>query len=84
MLLKIATCLNKFCQKLKNSGYGEKDRQEIIRAGILAHKKDLEAEKKGEKVMFRQRKEQRKDKIEKKKKGKSRRNKDGTIKEEEL
>jgi hypothetical protein len=52
---EVAEILSEFAQKLKNSGYREKFRCEIIKAGVMAHKELMKLSESGEKPMFRSR-----------------------------
>ena len=52
---EVAEILSKFAQKMKNSGYSQHFREQVINAGVLAHEQDLESSRKGEKMMFRSR-----------------------------
>jgi hypothetical protein len=52
---EVAEILSQFAQKLKNSGYREKFRWEVINAGVLAHNERVKLDKKGEKVLYRDR-----------------------------
>ena len=49
--------MSKFAQKLKNSGYNHKFRQQVIDAGVKAHKLDVEKDRQGEKKLYRSRSE---------------------------
>ena len=41
--------LSKFLQKMKNSGYNHKLREQVINAGTIAHREDIGRCKRGEK-----------------------------------
>ena len=45
--------LNSFMQQLKNSGYGEKFRAEILKSGIAGYNKILAADKAGVRPIYR-------------------------------
>ena len=54
---EVAEILSKFAQKLKNSGYNHRFRQQVIDAGVKAHKQDVEKDRQGEKKLYRSRSE---------------------------
>ena len=54
---EVAEILSRFAQKMKNAGYNQRFRGQVINAGVLAHKQDLEICRTSEKLMFRSRKE---------------------------
>ena len=54
---EVAEVLSKFVQKMKNSGYNQRFREQVINAGVLAHKQDVESNRNDGKKLFRLRKE---------------------------
>ena len=54
--------LEKFTRKMRRSGYNEKMRREVLDAGVKIHREQRGKDKRGEKVMFRTRKETREEK----------------------
>ena len=46
---EVVEILSKFLQKMKNSGYNHKLREQVINAGTIAHREDIGRCKRGEK-----------------------------------
>ena len=63
---EVGAIMSKFCQKLKDSGYSEKFRWEIIDAGLKVYKKQVEEDERGEKHLYRTREEEREERLKKK------------------
>ena len=79
--------LEKFTRKMKRSGYCEKMRREVLDAGVKIHEEQMEKERRGERAMYRTRKEtkeeKRKEGGDKKKNWYKRRNKKGKERKKE-
>ena len=52
---ELADVLSKFSQKMRNSGYNQTFREQVINAGVIAHRGDVNMDKEGEKKLFRSR-----------------------------
>ena len=50
---EVNNSLTDYMKKLQNSGYDEKFRREVLIAGKNGYKKQLEADKKGERPLYR-------------------------------
>ena len=86
-LEEMGDILSKFSQKMRDSGYEEKMRREVVDAGVRAYREQVRKEVIGEKPLYRRRMQDREKKEEAKKKKrnfwKRKKDKQGSVAEEE-
>ena len=52
---EIGEVLNKFSQKMRDSGYEEKMRREVVDAGVKVYREQLRKDESGERLLYRRR-----------------------------
>ena len=52
---EVGEILNKFCQRMRDSGYEQKMRREVIDAGVKIYREQLRKDECGERLLYRRR-----------------------------